>query len=234
MLPPLLPTEVIDYILSLLQLDFASLKACTRAHPVLSKLVQLHFFADIVLHDEKYVVNVDENGFRSFELTAILSSCPNIVHYVQNLKICIDHATPPPDRALELEEFSSIMAKFSRLKQVSLVITGGGVCSWQVLPEIFCLTFMNCLRLRSVAELYIGYVSDFPLYSLDNREIALKRLTLWGCCRAIWPGSVVISPNLPMPRLHWERCDEEAFDSCLTWLIIGVRKQAEVSSDPHS
>jgi len=83
--------ETVYYVASNRGYRLVALKACPRVHPFLSKLAQLYFFADITLHDKKYVDDADENDFRSFELSANLSSCPEIAHHVHNLKICVVH-----------------------------------------------------------------------------------------------------------------------------------------------
>jgi len=74
---------------------------------------------------------------------------------------------------------------------------------------------MDCLRLQSLTELYIEYVSEFPLYLLDDGEISLKWLGLWGCYQAKYPGTVANSSNQSRPRLAIGCCDKATWDSVL-------------------
>ena len=228
-----LPTEVIDNILGLLQSDLVTLKTCARAHPILSQLVERHVYAEIsVLDDQNRVVNADkENVLQSSELITILSNCPYIAHYVHNLKIYII-----PERALELGEILSMMTKFSELRKVSLV-TDGRVCSWQVLPEKFRLAFEDFLRLRSVAELCIGYISGFPLSLLDNsRVLPFKTLALEGCSGASYTGTVAGPPNPSglVEDLHIGKCNDETLHSITAWVQTRGPSSLRLDDPPDS
>jgi len=44
-----LPTELLDHIFSFLQKDISALKACSKAHPLLSRLAERHIYAHIVI-----------------------------------------------------------------------------------------------------------------------------------------------------------------------------------------
>ena len=84
-----LPPDVLDYILSFLQSDTATLKARSKIHPFHSKLAERYLYVNIAVHDGTYTAKPDSNGLKFREIIKLLSKNPYIANYVRNLVVCI-------------------------------------------------------------------------------------------------------------------------------------------------
>ncbi len=78
-----------DHILSFLQPDSVSLKACSESHPLLSRLVERHQFVHLELHhDHNYKFMVYKLcGHRFSEFVKILRERPHIAKDARSLEV---------------------------------------------------------------------------------------------------------------------------------------------------
>lgn len=165
----MLPLEVLDHIFS--YTDPFDLKACLRAHPIFSKVVQRHLYAHIA------ILNVNEPNSDSFnpaQLRDLLSSNLRIADYVRSLDMTI---SPSDER--HLKPMVWILPKFRRLQRISLVAPSG---VWYSVPKDVREALMECFRLPSMVEVSISVSRSvcYPLSDFVDGIIGLKRLTLDG------------------------------------------------------
>jgi hypothetical protein len=72
----MLPAELIDHIFSFLQKDISALKACSKAHPLYSRLAERHLYAHIVIIDP-----------RAPEVCNLILENPRLLDYPRTLEI---------------------------------------------------------------------------------------------------------------------------------------------------
>ena len=154
-----LSIEVVDHILSFLQSDPVSLKACYESHPLLSQLAQRHRFTHVVLND----LFPPEFAFRPSDFSKVIHRHPHIATYVRSIELEV---------AIYPSELSSILPMMTLLKKVKLC--GKLDPCWDEIPEHFRQAFLDCVHLPSMEDVSISQVSDFPLSALNN----VKRLAL--------------------------------------------------------
>lgn len=162
---PMLPAELIDWIFSFLQEDIPALKACSNAHPSLSRFAEQHIYANLV------VETVNQSAVA--ELHKLLSENPHILDYPRTLVF----------RTYGIFEYSPVQVlsiltmapRFANLRCLKLV---GRPCTIDLFQR-FLITFKNFLRQTSIEELLLSYFYDFPLSVLDNAE-KIRKLTLSG------------------------------------------------------
>jgi len=165
----MLPPEIIDHIFSFLHSDLVTLETCSRAHPILFKLIQKHLYVNTTIRND------------TAEIVQLSKSVSDIAHYVRSLHIIIER----PRRWLRVNYWGSfneegiamILPKFRMLRKISLddcVAT-----RWPMFHQSFCAAFIQCLRLPSLIEVSIHGTREFPLTAFVNC-MSIKKLTLDG------------------------------------------------------
>lgn len=159
----LLPPELIDHIFSFLQQNISALKACSKAHPLYSRLAERYLYTDLT---------VDLLGVS--ELHKQLSWNSRLLDYPRSLEI----------RGGSRFYFKPmipllIMPMVPRMANLMSLRIIGIPCSFGQYEE-FISTFTNCLQSSSIEQLDLTYLYDFPLSVLDNGK-NIKKLTLFDC-----------------------------------------------------
>src|ERR1700674_1757072 len=80
-IPSMLPTELVDHILSFLLGDRSALEQCSKAHPMLSRLAEPYLYADIL-------IDVNNKAALS-ELYKLLSENPHILKIFRTFKLTL-------------------------------------------------------------------------------------------------------------------------------------------------
>lgn len=204
-----LPPDVLDHTFSFLQSDPVTLKACAKTHPMLSQIVERHFYAHITLHDDN---SVDERGLATAEFFKHLSDKSYIVNYVRTLEIKLKGVSLGVG-TVNLDRISIILPMLQRLEEITLV----GPCVWAVLPKSFRRVFLDCLHLHSMKGLCIELVHDFPLASLNDCN-TIETLTL---CHGGWaPDEMDALENvrcLALRSLTVQNCSEGLLRALVLW-----------------
>lgn len=205
----MLSAEVIDHILSFLQSDPASLKACSESHPFLSRLAERHQFAHIVLRQPLHT-----------EFTRIFADRPHLFIYVRSIQLNIGNWDP---------KLLSILPKLRLLKRIEL--SGErGVFFWDRLPESSRRAFLNCIHSSSVDDVCISNISGFPLSALNDAK-PLKRLTLykWWEKGGRPQLNSSTSDKLQLGTLSLEEIGKNALQNVIAWAPTCTLRSLEVS-----
>jgi len=160
---PQLPFDIIDYIFSFLKSHPNALFACSKAHPILSHIVERYRFHHIIIApgptDFTY-------SFRVSDLLRYLSEAPRIVNYVAVLQVEFRYR-----QDAYLEEITSLLPMFPMLECFMFPARRYWTCSallWKDLPQSFRTAVeTHCLHLPTMREVHVGNVV-FPLSTLDN------------------------------------------------------------------
>jgi len=155
-----LSIELVDHILSFLQSDPVSLKACRKSHPLLSQLAERHQFSHVVVD----YFNLCKFAFLPSKFTKIIHRHPHIATYIRSISMRLGVEKYS-------SELSSILPMMTLLKKVKL-----DGRRWQEIPQHFRQALLDCIHLPSMEHVHIVQLSDFPLSALNN----IKRLTLSG------------------------------------------------------
>jgi len=159
------PFDVIDHIFSFLKSHPKALLACSKAHPVLSQIVERYRFHHIVIHTGVIDFNY---SFRPSGLLRRLAETPWIIKYVAILQIEFNYHQylGPAQMTPYLEEIASLLPMFPVLECIMLPTRRSGL-SWQDLPQRFRSAVENCFHLLTLQEVHVGDMY-FPLSMLDN------------------------------------------------------------------
>ncbi len=194
-----LPTDILDYIFSLLESDFVTLEACSLSHPFLSPCVERYLYATINLQDGGFI---GCRALRMFEFNKLLLEKPRIGSCVRT-------------------DISSILQKLSLVKKIALNQQGRrGDFSWNILPEPFRQAFLKCLGLQSMEELSLAYVMNFPLSALKDCK-TIKKLTLrrWKHDPKLKvTQDTLVHPLPPIEALSIHSCERKSLQKMLPWL----------------
>jgi len=154
-----LPAEVTDHIFSFLRKDTLALKACSKAHPLYSRLAERYLYAHIVIDP------------RAPEVCNLILENPRLLDYPRSLEIrSFLNFTRNP---LPI----SIMPMIPRMANlVSLCISYP--CPYHQRDE-FISTLRNCLQRSSFQKLRLSDIYDLPFSILDDAK-NIKQLTLSG------------------------------------------------------
>ncbi len=163
----MLPPEIIDHILSFLRSDRFTVRQCSRAHPILSKLVQKH------IHAYTAIRNVPQDVS---QFSKLVSDNPYIANYVRDLRIDI-LIYYSKVRPVHEEDIALILPKFQMLRRITLTLEVGS--EWFMLHRNFRAAFVECLRLPSMIEVSILQGVGFPLNAFVNCT-SIKTLTFEG------------------------------------------------------
>jgi hypothetical protein len=218
MLP--LPPEIFDKIFSFLHSDPGTLKASREAYPVLSGIIDPHFYAHITVHN---LNSINQHSFHAPDLLKLLSDDAHIAKYVRSLQIVINWPVVVPRRnstwcSFKDDEIVPILTLLPRLE--SLILWSRGV-RWNLLQESFRTAFSNCLRLLSVKEASVQGFQDFPLSTFNSCK-SLRYLSLDGKFEFTnQSGNPPRSNKSPYPRLESlsiHNCPKPALTNIIAWV----------------
>ena len=210
------PPEVLDYIFSLLESDFVTLKACSLSHPFLLQFAERYLYSTINLENGS---SINGTELRMFEFNQLLLDRPRIGSCVRTVEVRIPYKFQFD--VTDLAHISSILQKLSVVKKITLMQDGKCIDSfWENLPETFRKVFLKCLHLQSMKELSLVYVINFPLSALKDCK-TIKTLTLEG-----WKHDpnlkatrdTLVHPLPPIESLSIHHCDRESLQKMLPWL----------------
>ncbi len=149
-----LPAELIDHIFSYLRKNISALKACSKAHPLYSRLAERHLYAHIIVDlRTKDVCNLLEN--------------PRLLDYPRTLEIRYRNPSP-----------ISIMPVIPRMTNLVSLSIHDPSRLWE--RDVFFSTFRNCIQQSSFQELHLFDFTLLPLSILDDARY-IKLLTLHNC-----------------------------------------------------
>ena len=174
-----LTIDVLDYILSFLESDSKTLKACCRSHPLLCQIAEPHIYASIYLRTSNHV---SDRNFGPSNLVNLLSNRPHIANYIRNLDIQVS-GDSDEEMVPFLHEISTALPKLLTLKKITLDhrSTPTSFC-WESQPECFRMVFIGCLRSPSVQHVCLRGIFHFPFVSVWNGESqTIKSLTVGNC-----------------------------------------------------
>lgn len=173
-LNPMLPPEIVDHIFGFLQSDKLTLEKCSKAHPILSELVQKHFYANTT-------IRVSSRSTDLSQFSELVSNNLCIANYVHNLQIKFVWSVHESSgrRLLDQEKIALMLPKFRMLRGIGLYVGDDPPTEWPMLHERFREAFMQCLRSPSMVEVSIFGASEFPLTTFRNCT-SIKKLALGG------------------------------------------------------
>src|SRR5258705_3853852 len=122
----MLPTETMDCILSFLQRDQATLKACSAAHPLLSFLAERHLLTHMIFYIGFYSKRhpcCPTDGFPVPLLSRRLSERPYLAHHIRSITLD-GSAFSYPEPPMVFKELSVILPSISSPEKVTLRHTG--------------------------------------------------------------------------------------------------------------
>ena len=162
---PHLPFDVVEHILSFLESHPKALLACSKAHPILSQIVEKYWFRHITLR----------TGFTNFtfsftpsDMLRCLTETPRIVNYVAILEVEFIYDQDRDWMTPYLKEIASLLPMFPLLECIMLPSRrNDSALLWRDLPQNFRTAVENCLHLPTLQEVHVGDMS-FPLSTLDN------------------------------------------------------------------
>jgi len=230
----LLPTDVVDHILSFLQSDITTLETCSRSHPTLSKLSERYIYAKVTLHNDKWIVIPDGLTEKISKFAKIIAKNPNIAKHVRNLKVYVDdNVNSNKTTATYLNNVASMLPTFSRLKKITLSGFGRGSCmSWHTLPVTFCQAFQHLLRVQCIEDVSILYAHFLPLSLLNDCKTL--RLTLHFCLDIQYDkGFIEDQPYQPLEHLYIQYCYEE-MEKIASWVQLRSLRSLRVTLDEQS
>ena len=148
----MLPAELIDLIFSFLQGNTLALKACSKAHPLFSRLAERHIYAHIVSNSH-VCQEIIEN--------------PHLLNYPRTLEM---RPRNPP-----LKFIMSVIPRMANL--VSLRIDDPYLFGQRL---EFLSALKNCFQQSSLQSLYLSHLDRLPFSILDDAKY-IKHLTLSNC-----------------------------------------------------
>jgi len=216
-----LPHELVDHILNFLQSDLVTLKKCAQSHPIFSKFAERYIYAKIALYDNLQTLD-RLAGLRTSEFAQIIAKKPNITNYVCRLAIYVDDEAEP--EASHLNNVASMLPMFSRLEEITLSgFRTLSPISWHTLPGMFCQAFQHLLRVQSLKDVSILYVSCFPLSLLDKT----LRVTLYNCRNVQYDeGSIEVQPLERLSIQHFR-----TLEKITSWVQMRSLRSLRVSLD---
>jgi len=185
-----LPADVLDYILSFLESDFVTLKACSLAHPFLSQIAERYLYSTLKLQHGGVIACT---GLQMSEFNQFLLNTPRIGSFVRTVVVQIR-----PELLSDPVHISSILQQLSLVKRVSLIQQDSRAdLSWEKFPETFRQAFLKCLGLQSMKELSLESVTNFPLSVLKDCK-TIKTLEL---DHSVVTGDTLAHPLPPIESL---------------------------------
>ena len=166
----MIPTELIDHILSFIRPDFETLEICSTVFP---QLADRHLYSHILLCADQS----DYNGVFYFpkfpDFIHQVNQRPHILLFVKNIRIVFMKSSAPNF----LPIISKLLPTFSKLQSIDL--QGWGPFSWDALKPDFSDAFQMCLRSSLVNQVSISNIRHSPLDLFDDCH-NLKKLVLSG------------------------------------------------------
>ncbi|KAJ3510246.1 hypothetical protein NLJ89_g4790 [Agrocybe chaxingu] len=213
-----LPVEILDYILSFLQGDNASLNACANANPLLFAIAQKYIYRYVTVHNEK---NSERDRYTPAHLCKILQESPHIAAYVQHLRIII---SPPGimgwflTRSLNDQDIATVLPLLPALSKITLTTPRNGMVNWTRLNDIVQSTFLHTLHLPSMADITINSIDSFPLAAFDSCS-SLKRLAIEDIATVDLQSTFEYTSTKPKLEHLSIRRFSLAFSQILDWLL---------------
>ena len=197
----MLPPEIIDHVLSFLQWDRATLKACAQILR-LSKLVERHLYAHLTVQNLNFTSWIrTSDAYYPSDLLKLTLDNPNIPKHIRSLRINLFVSKGWLSAAASnYQELESILPALTQLQAILLSSTNSSI-RWHDLRESFRISFTNCLRLPTLTDVKVSNIDAFPLSALDHCS-SLKRLLLLGSFRYLPSASSLPHPSLDSLVLH--------------------------------
>ena len=175
------PPELIDRIFSFLRGEKSALQACSKAHPLFSRLVQPHLYADTL-------VPINNNEAVA-ELYKQFSENPRMLDFPRTLEfrrtgLLLRFVDPAP-------KVLSIMSMVPRMANLISLSLEEQPCLDSLYKD-FLSVFSTCLQQSAIEEVCLESFHYFPLSLLDNGK-NIKILTLSDCTAR--SGDKPISPH---------------------------------------
>ena len=168
----MIPTELIDHILSFLRPDFKTLEICSTVFP---HLADRYLYSHVSLCST--FKKVDDGLFywpKFHDFINQVDQHPHILFSVQNMQIIIAEYPSTPDF---LPIISKFLPKFSKLQSINLKALAPFF--WDELKPDLSAAFQKCFQSLSINQVSIHNINRFPLNLFDNCQ-NLKRLDLKG------------------------------------------------------
>ena len=202
-----LPTDVLDLILSFLQEDHTTLKACLESHPILSQIAERYSYAHLTV-DENATIQSEIQVQVDGKLTDVLSRRPRIAKYVRSLEIRIGSDSFS-------QELPTILSSDLLPCLTTIALSSKCGIGWQSLPESFRTAFIASFDLPSIRSISIVWISSFPLSALNGCN-KVKDLTLNGWS---WDGvnNTPDDVNLQLESLSIKTCGRKSLERLITW-----------------
>ena len=163
-----LPFDVLDSIFSFLHPN--SLVACSKAHPLFSRVAERHLYHHITSPWANPWASHPGYMLKPSKLSKLLSETPHIANYVRVLCIVLvdirSWTYPTQEARRDLEEISLVLPKFSSLECI-ILNAPGCFALWDQLPQSFTVAIENSLHLPTLHRIHVRDL-DFPLCILDN------------------------------------------------------------------
>ncbi|KDR83182.1 hypothetical protein GALMADRAFT_873658 [Galerina marginata CBS 339.88] len=177
---PELPVELLDYIFTFMRDDHPSLKACTGVNQAFSEIVEKHLYYELSLYN---IDSLNTRGeLRPAQLLKLFTDQPQLASHVRSLRIIISGLAFLQwfvTRTMNEDDIGRIFPRISHLSRISLAGRRNSLISWGRLQDDFQTSFVEILRTRSLVDVAIYDMDNFPLSLLDNCK-SLKHLELSG------------------------------------------------------
>ena len=232
----MLPVEILDYIFS--YLDVHSLKASSKAHPVLSHIAERHLYVRITLQNhEEYNSSDSWLSLEVGQLSDLLSERPRIANYVLFLAINIgeddDKLFPFLDSAIP-----SILARLLKLRMVVLNCSSTMEFftsrKYPNLPEDFCLSLAKSFELISMKKVKF-YGIKIPLSLLHRCGNTIEKLVFDHCIVSQSDDSEVESSSSgcpPLEDLRITKINNRSLKTLVHWVANGCRQLRQFRFSP--
>jgi len=164
--PMLVPAELIGFIFSFLRGERSTLEACSKAHPMLSRLAEPYVYADILvpINNESAVAGL----YKRFSENSRMLDFPRTLEF-RRTGVFLRNVDPTPEVLL-------IMSMIPRMTNLTSLTLKEQPCLDGLYGD-FLLTFGDCLQQSAIEEIYLGDFEYFPLSILNNGK-NIKKLTL--------------------------------------------------------
>jgi len=231
----MLPVEILDYIFS--YLDVHSLKASSKAHPVLSHIAERHLYVRITLQNhEEYNSSDSWLSLEVGQLSDLLSERPHIANYVLFLTINVGEGD---DKLFPfLEAIPSILALLLKLRTVVLnwTSTMGRVKfnKYPNLPEDFCSSLAKSFELISMKKVKF-YGIRIPLSLLHRCGNTIEKLVFDRCIVSQSDDSEVESSSSgcpPLEDLRITKINNRSLKTLVHWVANGCRQLRQFRFSP--
>jgi hypothetical protein len=213
----MIPTEIVDYILSFLQ-DYTTLETCSVVFP---QLVDRHLYSKITFYSPSDslidpAIPINDKGtyvVDAIEFSRVLLDRPLVANYVRDIRIILAIG-PAMQYAYLLPVISLILSSLSQIESIALSSNVRSTLN----PE-FDAAFQNSIRLPSIKAIAISNINGFSLDNFNDCK-NLRDLLLYGVFQSdkIHQSDKSVSASL-YPRLSSLRVDSRSdFTRFVSWV----------------